>query len=490
MQEQISLTIRSRYPILYLVSWEEERVERQLRQIAEDLKKKLYVWSATDGFVPDGEGSGDGIVEPQAAVKHVLQSADRALYLLKDFHLYLDRPEILRLLRDVAATLDKSYKTLLLLSPILKVPVELEKDLAVIDIPLPTEKELGVQLRELLESVGKNPKVKVALTPALEEKVIKAARGLTEREAERVFAKSVVNNMRFDEDDLQLIIEEKRQIIRKTELLEYYELQEELQNVGGVGALKEWLEERRAAFSSQAREYGLPEPKGLLLLGVQGCGKSLMAKSIASLWKLPLLRMDVGSLFSSYIGQSEANMRRATKIAESLSPCVLWLDEIEKAFSGLNEGGGDAGTTKRVLASFLVWMQEKREPVFIVATANSIKALPPEFMRKGRFDEIFFVDLPDAKEREEIFGIHLKKRKRAAEKFSPATLAGKTEGFSGAEIEQAIVAAMYSAFSQQREFTAADIEREIKRSVPISVTMGEDIRAQREWSKSRARMAR
>ncbi|RYX99815.1 AAA family ATPase, partial [bacterium] len=283
---------------------------------------------------------------------------------------------------------------------------------------------------------------------------------------------------------------EKKQIIRKSGLLEFYPTQEDMSTVGGLDNLKSWLNKRTEAFTKKARDYGLPEPKGILLLGVSGSGKSLVAKAVSSLWQLPLLRLDIGRLFSSLVGSSEENMRKTIKTAESVAPCLLWLDEIDKGFSGSGSSNvSDGGTTSRVLSSFLTWMQEKNNPVFIIATANDISRLPPELLRKGRFDEIFFLDLPKAEERIEIFNIHLKKRGRRSENFDLNLFASNTDGFSGSEIEELIISAMYDSFEENREVTTADIMNTIKHAVPLSHTMKESIDQLRDWTRSRARPA-
>jgi SpoVK/Ycf46/Vps4 family AAA+-type ATPase len=316
---------------------------------------------------------------------------------------------------------------------------------------------------------------------------LKAALGLTLTEAENVFAKCIVEKGVFD---LDLIVAEKQQLIRKSGVLEYFEARDEVSDIGGLEILKAWLNNRALAFTEKAQKFGLPSPRGILLLGVQGCGKSLTAKAVAHLWRLPLLRLDVGRIFAGLVGSSEQNMRRAIQMAETVSPCVLWLDEIEKGLAGLESSGlADAGVTARVFATLNTWMQEKTKPVFVVATANEIMQLPPELLRKGRFDEIFFVDLPAESERREIFVIHLGRRKRDPKEFDLDRLAAESDGFSGAEIEQAVISGLYAAFEEGREITTEDVLTALRQTVPLSVTMREEIGMVRRWAKGRARPA-
>lgn len=501
-RDELELLIRSRYPVLYLLTWEEGRAERLLRELGQDLNKKVYVWTVTRGFDGGGPGLSPGVLgdsqgqqqnSPLAALGAVAQSPERAVFVLKDFHAFLDakeNPGVVRALRDLVGALKQSFKTLVILSPVLSIPRELEKDVTVIDLPLPDSAEIAGLLDSIIATVRNDPRVQVNASSEVKERIVKAALGLTANEAENVFAKAVVHGRRLDADDVPLILAEKKQIVRKMGMLEYYDLSEGIGEVGGLDELKRWLEARTAAFSERARSYGLPEPKGLLLLGVQGCGKSLTAKAIASLWKLPLLRLDVGALFGSFIGSSEENLRKAIRIAEGLSPCVLWLDEIEKGFSGVAGGGAsDAGTSARVFGGFLTWLQEKTKPVFVVATSNNVSDLPPELLRKGRFDEIFFVDLPDADERQTIFRIHLAKKKRDPARFDLAKLAAATDGFSGAEIEAAVIEGMYESFAQARDVATADIESAARRTVPLARTSAESIARLRAWAQNRARMA-
>ena len=492
VNKQLEVLIRARYPIIFIVSWEEKRVEEALIAIAQKRNKGLYTWTATDGLKsPMIQGHfSESLKHPVAVLDHVIKSKEPSvIFILKDFHPFLEEHLIIRKLKDVSDSIRKSRNTLILLGPELKIPRELEKIISVLDYPLPGYPELEGLLNELIESVKKNPSVTIDLNPEVKEKIINAAMGLTRLESESAFAKAVVRNNRLGEEDIDVILSEKEQIIRKSGILEYYHTSEKFSQIGGLINLKEWLVKRASAFSERARDYGLPQPKGMLLLGVQGCGKSLAAKVISSLWNLPLLRLDLGQVFSGIIGSSESNMRRAILMAETLSPCILWIDEIEKGLAGTKSSGmSDGGTTARIFATILSWMQEKTKPVFVIATANDISQLPPELLRKGRFDEIFFVDLPNRNEREQIFKIHLKKRDRKPEDFDLNQLTNASEGYSGAEIEQAIISALYDAFSDnEREINTQDILKAISETFPLSKTMEDKITELREWAKHRAR---
>ncbi|HNY11931.1 MAG TPA: AAA family ATPase [Candidatus Wallbacteria bacterium] len=497
--EDIDVFVKSRYPLIYIVSFEEERVITALSRLAEASKKEVFIWSATQGIYSLSRNAViKGTENPVKALEQIIEYKEKAFFILKDFHYYMEDPfqqylenpvSARRKLRDTVLALRGSFKTLFILSPVLHIPRELEKDIVIIDFPLPCYDEIKVILERTLSNVEKHYNLKFNISDDLKEKIVKACLGMTASEVENVFAKAIVNDRCFDEKDLGLIISEKKQIIRKAGMLEYFEVFDDFSNVGGLGRLKEWLTKRAGAFSQKARDYGLPEPKGLLLLGVQGCGKSLVSKCIASLWKLPLLRFDVGNIFGKYVGESEENLRKALRVAEALSPTILWMDEIEKAFAGVGGGGGDSGLSTRIFGSFITWLQEKTAPVFVIATANSIESLPPELLRKGRFDEIFFVDLPSEAERAAIFNIHITRRKRDISKFKMPELLMQSEGFSGAEIEQAIVSSMYDAFYENRDIETIDIEKALKETVPLSQTMKERIDHLREWAKLRARSA-
>ena len=490
LKHELSLTIRARYPILYLVSWEEERVEQAVKDVAAKLGKKIYFWTGTQGFDSEPLNMEEGNrVLP--ALDRVMASPERAIFVFKDLHAWLDDARVVRKLRDTAANLRRSYKTIIILSPVLRIPIELDKEVTVFDVPLPDAKEMEAILVNFLNAVRMNPNINVDMDPTLLERVVKSCLGLTASEAENVLAKALVSDRQFSLDDLPIIINEKKQIIRKSGVLEYFELSETMDNVGGLEELKKWLRSRSHAFSEKAHAFGLPDPKGVLLLGVQGCGKSLAAKATAAEWKLPLLRLDVGAIFNSYIGTSEENIRKALRTAESLAPTVLWVDEIEKGFSGVTGAGHvDAGTTARVFATFLTWLQEKKAPVFVFATANEISALPPEFFRKGRFDEIFFVDLPQERRAQD----HLRDTPRAGaggttKLFDLDALARASEGMSGAEIEEAVISAMHEVFPSGRDIATEDILKAIADTVPMSVTMRETINGLRNWARHRARWA-
>jgi hypothetical protein len=406
-----------------------------------------------------------------------------AIFVFSDFHNFIGDSSVKRTLRDLATMLRSTLSTVVLLSPVLKIPEELEKDLTIVDFPLPGRPQLEALLEQIARDIADNPALSVDLSPESRDAVVNAAVGLTLNEAENVFAKTLVLSQRLDAAQAPLIYGEKKQIVRKSGLLEYIEVEETLSSVGGLDRLKAWIAKRRHAMDPRAREFGLPPPRGVLLVGVQGCGKSLAAKATANELQYPLLRMDVGRLFSKMVGETEFNIRRALSIAETVAPVVLWIDEIEKGLSGVkSSGASDAGTTSRVFGTIITWLQEKRSPVFVIATANEIEDLPPEILRKGRFDEIFFVDLPSEEERREIFAIHLAKRGRDPARFDLGLLARESEGFSGAEIEQAVVEALFNVYGVKADIETADVFFVLKNVVPLSQTMRQSITARRMWA--------
>ncbi|MBJ6764575.1 AAA family ATPase [Myxococcaceae bacterium JPH2] len=492
--EELDILIRARYPLLYLVSWEEHRVEAVLADLARSHGKAVFHWSVTRGLRNMGGSRSpaqpEATRDPHEALAAIEKLNEPALVVLKDFHPYLEERSVVRALRELAHFLKSTFTTVILLSPTLNIPIELEKEVSVVDVPLPDYHDLLRLLKEIVALVRKGNKATVELSRETADQLIKAALGLTLSEAENAFAKAIVADGKLGPEDIKRIQDEKRQVIRKSGLLEYYPPEESLGSVGGLRNLKSWLSQRTAAFGERARQFGLPEPRGLLLLGVQGCGKSLTAKAVSAHWNLPLLRLDMGRIFSGLIGSSEENLRKAIRVAESVAPVVLWVDEIEKGLSGVaSSSTADSGVSARVFGTLLTWLQEKTAPVFVVATANRIDGLPPEVLRKGRFDEIFFIDLPEQAERRDIFRIHLERRKRHPANFGLDALAELTEGFSGAEIEQAVIAGLYEAFAEGTELEQRHLARAIQETFPLSVTMKSEIDRLRDWARGRTRPA-
>lgn len=486
---EIEDLVKARYSLIWVTSPEETRVEESLRKLCVEREMRLEVWSITEGFktIANGQGTRD-VKDPMKAIDHVLRSEGRALFVLRDFHPFLKEPAVVRRLRDAATELRKTKKSLLVLSPITKIPPELEKSIsAIVDWDLPTRSEIEQAARKILPALPAATQQLVESDATFMERVVEGALGLTLVEAENVFAKSAVRTHTFD---LETILDEKKQIIRKSGMLEYYEHREEFSDVGGMEILKDWLVKRRNAFSSRARDFGLPLPKGILLIGVPGTGKSLTAKAVGALWQMPLLRLDVGKIFGGLVGSSEENIRTVIKTAEAIAPAILWIDELEKGFSGTQSSGQtDGGTTSRVFGTFITWLQEKTTPVFVIATANNVSALPPELLRKGRFDEIFFCDLPNREDRRSILDIHLRKKKRDPGQFDMDKLVEATVDYSGAELEQAVIAALYDAFDTGNDLTTEGLTNTLRDIVPLAITMREQIESMREWARTRARPA-
>ena len=496
--QEIETLIRARYPILYVVSSEEARVQQVLVEIAQRRAKKAFEWSFSTGIVAAGTSiqlqkhRAAASKDPLVALDQVIDQVEPAIYLFKDFHPFLSRNNfaVIRKLKEIALQLKNSFKTIVLVAPVLEIPTELEKEITVLNFPLPDRNEFGALLDRIIADVQDYKHVRIELDDAGRQRLLQAALGLTLGEAENVFAKIIVKDERLSGEDVNEVFAEKQQIIRKSGLLEYYATDETFSQVGGLAVLKDWLQKRAVAFTDEARAFGLPAPKGILLLGVQGCGKSLCAKAVSCLWQLPLLRFDMGRMFGSLVGSSEENVRRAIAVAESVAPAILWVDEIDKAFAG-SQGSGmtDGGTTARVFGTFLTWLSEKTAPVFVVTTANDITQLPAELLRKGRLDEIFFVDLPALEERREILAIHLRRRNRDPAGFNLDALAERCENFSGAEIEQAIISALYDAFYARQDITDEFLLGSLTETVPLAKTMDEQISRLRSWAEGRARNA-
>ena len=478
-EEQLDVYLRARFTFLVVVTQEEERILQTLVSLCEKTQRSGLVWDVADGFQWLTASSAPAPVgrDPITALEQIEKSDNNtsAIFVLKDFHDFWDNPPIRRKLRNLAQRLKYTRKTIIVISYSSKIPAELRDDAVLLEFQLPDADEL----KEILQTLTQSARDKIHLTALGWEKMVEAALGLTESQAKRVYARALVSTPILDDRAIDLVTEEKKQIIRESEALEFYAVSETPEDVGGLGLLKEWLRLRERAFTAEARAYGLPTPKGITLLGIPGTGKSLTAKTIGGLWHQPLLRLDVGAIFGSLVGESEEKLRQALRLVETVAPCILWVDEIEKA---LAHGGLDSGTSTRVFGSFLTWMQEKTAPVFVVATANDISSLPPELLRKGRFDEIFFLDLPTEEERKEIFAVHLRKRRRIPIDYDIEALAAASEGYVGAELEQAVIEAMYIGFNDnQREFTTEDILKSLKRLVPLSVSQRETIGSLRLW---------
>ncbi len=487
LEKELGLLIRSGHHLVYLIALEEARAERLIRRLSQNFQVQIASWSCARGF---GSELKEELEPPEKAISQIAKTDEPKWFLLFDFHRFLEEKYVVRALRELIPLLTQRRQVIFIIAPLFISPPELEKEFVVLEIPLPSAEELAGILEAVLKRLERSLKKKITLPSELKEKMIRAGLGLSEREAGRVFLRALLEKPDFSEENLDLIIGQKKQILRRQQLLEFYQVEETLDEVGGLDLLKDWLKRRSKAFSEEARKYGLPEPRGLLLLGIQGCGKSLCAKAVSNLWRLPLLRFDASLTLSSYDEPPEVKIRRAIQLAESISPCVLWIDEIEKGFSShLVSGAQASGAVARAFASFLVWLQERKKPVYVIATANSISELPPELVRKGRFDEIFFVDLPRIHERKEIFAIHLKKRGRNPANFDLDQLAEASEGYSGSEIEQSIISAMYEAFTEDREVSTEDILKALSETVPLSETMEEQVEELRDWARTRARPA-
>jgi SpoVK/Ycf46/Vps4 family AAA+-type ATPase len=503
-RDALSQLLKARFPILYIESYEEHRVVAEVTAVARDATlvrtpRAVWTWSATEGLVqPDGTPR-KGTTGPEDALNAALRIDEPSVLIFKDLHAAhggADRPGnpgVVRRLRDVAAAYKSGpvARALVLVSPVLRLPVELEKDVTIVDFPLPTEYEIRMVLEGMIAANTASGRIRIGLDQVGREKLAKAALGLTLQEAENAFARAMVNDGVLDLEDIAVVHEEKRQTVRKSGLLEFVDVNVDLADVGGLENLKRWLAKRDSSWLAEAAEYGLPAPRGVLITGVPGCGKSLTAKAVAAAWGLPLLRFDIGRVFAGLVGSSEQNVRNAIRTAEATSPCVLWVDEIEKGFAS---GGGDSGTSSRVFGTFLTWLQEKTEPVFVIATANNIESLPPELLRKGRFDEIFFVDLPTRVERASIWAVHITRRLSHPAVARDLTvdaallkeLSGLSDGYSGAEIEQAVIAGLFDAFSERRPLRRDDLVHGVVNMVPLSVTQAERISAVRAWAEMRA----
>jgi SpoVK/Ycf46/Vps4 family AAA+-type ATPase len=494
----ITSYVKACYPIIYVVTPEESRAELMILNTARELDRKLSVWSYTDGFkeVTKQNSSSNKIVDPTTALFHLRDAApskEGEIIVMRDLHMFFNNPKVVRLLRDIANAFKKNRKTLIIVSPIKKTPPELERDITIIDLDLPSREEIKTVFESLYspKDAGARAKVREAvgeISDEEQEKVVQAAMGLTFIEADNAFAKAFIE---YSADKIQplsrLVLKEKAIAVKKSGILEYFEPKQTVDHIGGLENLKTWLRIRSNAFGEKARQFGLPVPRGILLVGLPGCGKSLSAKVASSILGLPLLKFDIGRVFAGLVGHSEQNMRNAIATAESIGSAVIWVDELEKAFAGSTSvSASNGGTTQRIFGNFLTWLQEKTVPCFVIATVNKIDNLPPELLRKGRFDEIFFVGLPNKEEREQILRVHLKMKNQKISQEDFNRCVQLSEGFSGAEIEEAVVAAMYSAFDQDRELTGNDIINAIQITNPLSQSRADELSSMADWAKNNA----
>ena len=504
--EKLKHLVESGHACISIATHEEGEALSLIKDLAMETKRDLVVWSA-------GYGIREGLLAAQPPVNNTEMPDPALVYLANlessdicetqdntgrrkkenrypicvtlDLAPYLKSDVTLRLMRDTLHKLSSVNGTLIMIDSTEKIPEVVKTYTVSIELSYPNEEQIEELIRSTLRRIHRKTPIEIGITKKGMKAIVRNLRGLTRRQAKSIIQSTVIEDRRFDDDDVNHVIAGKRQLLQGDGLLEYIETPLTIDEIGGMNNLKKWLNQRRNVFKDEARKFGLTAPRGVLMLGVQGAGKSLCAKAVAAGWQLPLLRMDPGALYNSYIGQSEENLRKAFRQTEQMSPVILWIDEIEKAFASASSQSSDGGLSKRMFGSLLTWMQDHKEPVFIVATANDIEALPPELLRKGRFDEIFFVGLPKPEARQKIFEIHLKKRKRNPEEFDLVKLAKAADGFSGAEIEQAVISGMYNAFYAGQELTTKELLKAVKDSVPLSVTMAEKIEQLYAWAEGR-----
>jgi SpoVK/Ycf46/Vps4 family AAA+-type ATPase len=484
--------IQAGYPGLYLVSPEEQRIEAELKSVIQHINAaqkqseqyQLCYWSCVNGLVNTHTNQANDTIDPLEMLQAIGEAKERTIFLLKDYHLFLTEPNpiALRKLKDVLLDAKTKQKQIIIAGCRLVLPPEMERELTVVEFTLPGKEVLRSVLDGVMQSAGLKE-----MDSEQQDKVVDAASGLTTMEAENAFALSFVQKKNIDP---VIVGKEKAQTIKKNGLLEIIERTESLESIGGLDLLKDWLLKRRKAFSKRAAEYKLPTPKGLMIVGIPGTGKSLTAKATATVFGVPLLKLDAGRIFAGLVGQSESNLRSVIQTAEAIAPCVLWIDEIEKGFSGSkSSGSSDGGTSARVFGSFISWMQEKSKPVFVVATANDVSQLPPEMLRKGRFDELFFVDLPNESERRDIWKIQISNYGRDPKDFDIVQLARITDGLTGSEIQSVFFDSMFEAFGEDGEPTDLHIAGVLNSFVPLSKLMAEQIEGLRKWSRGRCRIA-
>jgi SpoVK/Ycf46/Vps4 family AAA+-type ATPase len=512
--DRLKILINSSTPIVVMETVEEVRALTLVRAACAELNLAVFEWTIADGLVRSGSaaavsqplpqarsetrGGSETGVAPRAAVYNTTDPVQalanletmtiEAVFVLKDFHRHMDNPVVVRRLRDVGQKFSANRRTLVLTAPAIEMPPELASLVEFLDLPLPDKDRLREIIRETYTRMAATHTLKLQLDANGVDAMAANLRGLTEEAAERAISQAVVGRLALSADCVTDVLEAKKALLKRSEMLEFVDATDNMASVGGLENLKRWLEQRRGAWDDNARQFGLEPSKGVIILGVQGCGKSLSARAVAGEWKLPLVRFDTAAVYDKFIGETEKRIQKVFRVAEGLAPCVLWIDELEKVFagSGPDSASADAGVSSRLLAAFLSWMQDRKPAVFVAATCNNVTVLPPELIRKGRFDELFFVDLPSAAERKQIFAIQLTKRKRNPDTYDLDRVAEAAKGFSGAEIESAVQTALYAAFARKQELSTEDLRTALSSTVPLSVTRAEEIETLRDWAKDRA----
>ncbi|MBI9109364.1 MAG: AAA family ATPase [Spirochaetales bacterium] len=493
-EKALTTYVKASIPVLSVATYEWQRLHGFCVGAAMEHDLVLYKWSVVSGLDKWGKGESTFICEDNEKKDPIdilswFENAEQShcILLLEDFHPFMtsENYQIVRFIREITRINSNQQKILIIQTPYIVNLRELEKEVPILELELPKENILRTILNNVLDELAYDDK------PNDDNEIkdiVSASLGMSSVEAEWTYKKIIAERERLTISEITLIVNEKEQIIKKEGILEYFHPDSDFNQVGGMESLKKWLNKRGKAFSNDAKDFGLTSPKGVMLLGVPGCGKSLIAKTIANEWNLPLLKFDLGKVFGGIVGESESNIRKALSLAETIAPSILWIDEIEKGLSGIN-GGGDSGTSARVFGNLLTWMQEKKSEVFVIATANNIEQLPPELLRKGRFDEIFFVDLPSKEERKDIFKIHIERKKRDVRLFDIDNLAAESIGFSGAEIEEAVNEGLFIAYAQSQDLSTENIFEALKSTYPLSKTMKHTIEDLRKWAKVRARFA-
>src|SRR5436853_3519096 len=516
--ERLKVLIKSSTPIVVMETVEEMRAVGMVRTACAELNLAVFEWSIADGLVRSGtnapaipaaalqmrinavrhaadantpESTQAAIYNTQDPVQVLVNLESmtlEAVFVLKDFHRHMESPVVVRRLRDVGQKFSANRRTLVITAPSIEMPPELASLVEYLDLPLPDPERLRQIIGETFKRLSKTYTLQLKLDAPGVDLMAANLRGLTEEEADRAVSQALVARYALCPESVTDVLKAKKELLRHTGMLEFTDASDSMADVGGLENLKRWLSQRRGAWEEGARKFGLEPPRGMIILGVQGCGKSLCARAVAGEWDLPLVKFDTAAVYDKFIGETEKRIQKVFRVAEGLAPCVLWIDELEKVFagSGADSASADAGVSSRLLASFLSWMQDRKAPVFVAATCNNVSVLPPELIRKGRFDELFFVDLPNQSERKQIFAIQLNRRKRNPAEFDLDRVAAAGRGFSEAEIDAAVQAALYAAYTSKQPLTTQALLDALKATVPLSTTRAEEIQGLREWAKTRA----